>query len=213
MTDNDTNSAPPHGAGRRRARLSMVLVLAMFAVPLIVAALAITVFPDWKPETTTNNGDLIQPVRLLPAFDLETLQGKTIDETFFRGKWTILYLARGACERPCVEQLYNIRQIRLAQGGKNIDRLRRLMVWNTNGVSDAQRKELQTHFPGQVIVPAGDEKALLQAFVLDEQDPLAADRIYLVDPLGNLMMKYEPGEEPRGMIKDLEKLLKYSGLG
>jgi hypothetical protein len=135
-----------------------------------------------------------------------------IDEIFFRGKWTILYLANGACERPCVEQLYNIRQIRLAQG-KNIDRLRRLMLWNVNGVSEAQRKELQEHFPGQVIVPAGDEKALLQAFVLDEQDPLTADRIYLVDPLGNLMMKYEPGKEPRGMIKDLEKLLKYSGLG
>jgi cytochrome oxidase Cu insertion factor (SCO1/SenC/PrrC family) len=190
----------------------MVLVLMMFAAPLIVAALAITLFPDWKPETTTNNGDLVQPVRKLPAFNLESVQGKAIDETFLRGKWTILYLAKGACERPCVEQLYNIRQIRLAQG-KNIDRLRRLMLWDTAGVTEAQRQELQEHFPGQVIVPAGDQKALLQSFALDEQEPLEANRIYLIDPLGNLMMKYDPGEEPRGMIKDLEKLLKYSGLG
>ena len=212
MTQNDNNVVPPHGASQRRARLSMVLVLAMFAVPLIIAALVVVVFPDWKPGATTNKGDLIKPVRLLPAFNFETLQGKMIDETFFRGKWTILYLAEGACERPCVEQLYNIRQIRLAQG-KNIDRLQRLMLWSEDTVSDEKKVELQTHFPGQVIAPAGGETALLQAFVLDKQDPLTADRVYLVDPLGNLIMKYEPGVEPQGMIKDLEKLLKYSGLG
>lgn len=199
-------------AGRRHARLSMVLVLALFAAPLILAWLAITVFPDWKPKTATNHGDLIQPVRPLPAFKLETIQGTPVDETFLRGKWTILYVAKGVCDRPCVEQLYNIRQIRLAQG-KNIDRLQRLMLWNTEGVSDGQRQELQAHFPGQVIAPVADAEALLRVFSLDEQSPLAAGRVYLVDPLGNLMMKYEPDEEPRGAIKDLEKLLKYSGLG
>ncbi len=212
MSHNKSNTVPPQDAGRRRARISMVLVLVIFAAPLILATLVITVFPDWKPETTTNHGDLVQPVRKLPAFNLETQQGKEIDETFLRGKWTILYLAKGACTKPCVEQLYNIRQIRLAQG-KNIDRLRRLMLWDMEGVSEAQRQELQAHFPGQVIAPAAGEEVLLQTFDLDGQDPLVANRIYLVDPLGNLMMKYDPGEAPRGMIKDLEKLLKYSGLG
>jgi len=207
------NAVSQDKSGQRRARLSMVLVLAIFAAPLLLAWLAISVFPDWKPENTTNRGDLIQPVRPLPAFKLVTLQGKSIDETFLRGKWTILYLAEGACERPCVEQLYNIRQIRLAQG-KNIDRLQRLMLWNGKGVSEGQRQELQAHFPGQLIAPVGEqEEALLRVFTLDEKDPFAAGRIYLVGPLGNLMMKYEPGEEPQGMIKDLEKLLKYSGLG
>lgn len=192
----------------------MLLVLALFAAPLIIATLAITLFPDWRPKTTTNYGDLVKPVRKLPAFSLKTLQGKPVDETFLRGKWTMLYLARGACERPCVEQLYNIRQIRLAQGD-NIRRLQRLMLWQADGVSHARQVELQQHFPGQVIVPlvTGDAKALLQDFVLDEQEPLLANRVYLVDPLGNLMMKYEPGGKHRGMIKDLEKLLKYSGLG
>lgn len=190
----------------------MVLVLVMFAAPLVLAWLAITVFPNWKPKNTTNYGDLIQPVRPLPAFDLETLQGISIDKTFLRGKWTILYLAKGTCERPCVEQLYNIRQIRLAQG-KNIDRLQRLMLWEVEGGGGGRRQELQAHFPGQVIAPVGGEETLLQVFSLDEQGPFAAGRVYLVDPLGNLMMKYDPDEEPRGMIKDLEKLLKYSGLG
>ncbi|VAW77292.1 hypothetical protein MNBD_GAMMA15-260 [hydrothermal vent metagenome] len=212
MNESDNNTAVQKGKGQRRARISMLLVLGLFALPMTLAVLVITLFPDWKPDTTTNNGDLVQPVRKLPAFQLQPLKGEPIDETFLRGKWTILYLAKGECDRACVEQLYNIRQIRLTQG-KNIDRLRRLMLWSDEGVSDAKRQELQTHFPGQVIAPAGDKAALLQAFSLDEQDPLTANRIYLVDPLGFLMMKYDPGEKPQGMIKDLEKLLKYSGLG
>jgi len=212
MAEHDKNTVPHNASGQRRARISMLLVLGLFAAPLILAVLVITVFPDWKPKTTNNNGDLVQPVRKLPAFELQTLKGKVIDETFLRGKWTMLYLAKGECNKPCVEQLYNIRQIRLAQG-KNIDRLRRLMLWSDEGVSDVKQQELQTHYPGQVIAPAGDKAALLQVFSLDEQDPLTANRIYLIDPLGNLMMKYDPGKKPRGMIKDLEKLLKYSGLG
>ncbi len=210
MTETETNPDPDKG--RRRARISMVLILGLFAAPLILAVLVLTVFPDWKPDVTNNNGDLVQPVRKLPPFELQPLEGEPIDETFLRGKWTILYLAKGDCDRPCVEQLYNIRQIRLAQG-KNIDRLRRLMLWSDAGVSAAKRQELQAHFPGQVIAPAGDKAALLQVFSIDEQDPLTANRIYLVDPLGNLMMKYDPGEKPQGMIRDLGKLLKYSGLG
>lgn len=198
--------------GLRRARLSLALVLVMFAAPLILAWLVFTVFPDWKPGTTTNHGDLIQPVRPMPDFELETLQGTAIDGTFLRGKWTILYLAKGACDRPCIKQLYNIRQIRLAQG-QNIDRLQRLMLWNVEGVSDGQRQELRAHFPGQVIAPMADAEALLGVFNLDERNPFAAGRVYLVDPLGNLMMKYEADAEPGGVIKDLEKLLKYSGLG
>lgn len=206
------NTDSPDNPGRRRARLSMVLVLAMFAAPLGLAWLALSVFPHWKPENTTNHGDLVQPVRPLPAFELVTLQQKSIDETFLRGKWTMLYLAEGACDRPCVDQLYNIRQIRLAQG-KNIDRLQRLMLWSEKGVSDGMREELKAHFPGQLIAPVKGEESLLQVFELDERDPFTAGRIYLIDPLGNLMMKYESDMEPKGMIKDLEKLLKYSGLG
>ena len=56
-------------------------------------------------------------------------------------------------------------------------------------------------------------KTLLEVFDIDERLALEAGRIYLVDPLGNLMMSYQPEDEPRGMIKDLERLLKYSGLG
>ena len=123
-------------------------------------------------------------------------------------------LPQGACAEQCVSQLYNLRQVRLAQG-KNIDRVQRLMLWDGVDVGPEKRAELLEHFPGQVIalMPGQAPAALVETFVLDDQDPMRAGRVYLIDPLGNLMMNYQPGDEPRGMIKDLERLLKYSGLG
>ena len=208
------NAVSQDPGARRRSRLWLIFVLGVFAAPLAIAWLILGVFPDWAPKGKVNHGELVTPARPLPSFQLQTLSGEALDETFFRGKWTIVYLAQGSCDRPCVERLYNIRQVRLAQG-KNIDRLQRLLLWKDVGISAEQRSELQEHFPGQVIVALGDQgaMALLETFELDAKQPLDAGRIYVVDPLGHLMMSYEPGDEPRGMIKDLERLLKYSGLG
>lgn len=201
-------------APRRRSRLSLLLLLGVFAAPVVLAWLAFYVFPDWRPTGTVNHGELITPLRPLPPFQLQTLSGDTVDETFVRGKWTLVYLHQGGCGEACVEQLYNLRQVRLAQG-KNIDRVQRLMLWQAAAGASQQRAELAEHFPGQVIAPWNGQAAapLLQVFAVDEQDPLQGGRVYLVDPLGNVMMSYPPGTDPRGMIKDLERLLKYSGLG
>ncbi len=208
------NAVSHDPAARRRSRLSLVFLLGMFAAPFALAWLVLGVFPEWAPKGKTNHGDLVEPVRPLPAFQLKTLSGEAVDETFFRGRWTIVYLAQGNCDSRCVEQLYNIRQVRLAQG-KNIDRLQRLLLWKDQGISAEKRSELKAHFPGQVIVPLDDPGApqLLKTFALDAKQPLDAGRVYLVDPMGYLMMSYEPEDEPRGMIKDLERLLKYSSLG
>ena len=203
----------PDGAARTRARASLLIIFGMFAAPVVLAWLLFFGFPEWVPTATSNHGTLIEPIRPLPAFRLQNLSGDNVDAGFLKGKWTFVYLHEGDCDSSCVQQLYKIRQVRLTQG-KNIDRLQRLMLWQAGSVDKERRDELQQHFPGQVtaILP-GEESTLLQAFSVDGQTALGLDRIYLVDPLGNLMMLYEPGSEPRGMIKDLERLLKYSGLG
>lgn len=200
-------------AARTRARASLLIIFGMFAAPVVLAWLLFFGFPEWVPTATTNHGMLIKPFRPLPAFQLQSLSGDNIDASFLQGKWTFIYLHEGACDNSCVQQLYKMRQVRLTQG-KNIDRLQRLMLWEAGGVEEGRRNELQQHFPGQVtvVLPGGDGE-LLGAFDADGRAPLGQERIYLADPLGNLMMLYEPGSEPRGMIKDLERLLKYSGLG
>ncbi len=203
----DTTTAPS-----TRKRLSLVVLFSIFLAPVVLAALIFYVFPEWRPTGTINKGQLVEPVRPLPAFNVNTLGGETIDETFLRGKWTFVYLNKGPCDKACVERLYTIRQVRLAQG-KNIDRLQRLMFWDSAGTDAGQQSTLQENFPGQVMVPVAEADPVLEVFAIDERAALEAGRIYLADPLGNLMMSYEPDDAPRGMIKDLERLLKYSGLG
>jgi len=201
-------------ASLARSRASMLLVISLFAAPVVLAWSIFYLFPDLMEGETVNNGVLVSPVRALPAFKAATMTDGDIDETFLRGKWTFVFLAQGKCDEPCVQQLYNIRQARLTQG-KNIGRLQRLMFWETGDIDPAQQAELQAHFPGQTIVKLADSEAqpLGTVFTLDGNDPYTAMRIYLVDPLGNLMMYYEADDEPRGIVKDLQRLLKYSGLG
>lgn len=208
------NAAGQVSVSRARSRLSLLLIIVLFAAPVAVAWLVFYVFPDWRPSGTSNHGALVVPVRPLPTMSLRTAGGDTLDNSYFRGKWTLLYIARGRCDSHCVHRLYKLRQVRLAQG-KNIDRLQRLMLWDVDGAAAGEPQDLQAKFPGQAVaLLAGPQRqALVEAFVLDDKDPLRAGRLYLVDPLGNLMMDYEPDAEPRGMIKDLERLLKYSGLG
>ena len=197
-----------------RSRASLLLVISLFAAPVVLAWTIFYLFPDLMEGETVNHGTLVTPVRALPAFSVVTGKGKSIDQTFLRGKWTLVYLAQGRCDEICIRQLYNIRQARLTQG-KNIDRLQRLMFWKGKDLDEAKRAELQEHFPGQAMASLDEQETqgLAAVFSLDGNDPFAAKRIYLVDPLGNLMMYYEAGDDPRGIVKDLQRLLKYSGLG
>jgi cytochrome oxidase Cu insertion factor (SCO1/SenC/PrrC family) len=197
---------------RRRSRASLLVVLALFAAPVLIAWSLFYIFPEWMPSSTSNHGDLVQPARPLPAFKLDTVSGDAVDQTFLRGKWNYVYLHEGECDSVCVEQLYKVRQLRLAHG-KDIDRMQRLMLWQAHAVSPEARAELQSHFPGQVFALVPENSELVSAFSIDAAVPLSAGRIYLVDPLGNLMMSYQPDAEPRGIIKDMHRLLKYSGLG
>lgn len=197
-----------------RSRLALVLLFVIFAAPVILAWLVFYVFPEWQPSGTTNRGQLVEPVRPLPAFQLETVANGTIDETFLRGKWTLVYWLGGSCDEECMQQLFTLRQVRLAQG-KNIDRLQRLMLWAEQDAGGAGMDAVQQHYPGLVVAPAiaAEQSHLLGVFAVDGADVLTARRAYLIDPLGNLMMFWQPGDDPAGIIKDLEKLLKWSGLG
>lgn len=208
------SNAVPEKNSTTRSRIWLLILASLFLAPVILAWLVFYVFPEWQPQGTINNGELVQPVRPVPAFQLQSLDGKSLDETFFRGKWTFVSLLQGDCDEACVKQLYTIRQIRLTQG-KNIDRLQRLLFWRGSPPSIAALHSLQEKYPGLVILPLTGEyaQAIPQVFQIDDTNPLKSNDYYLVDPLGNLMMRYPADSEPKGVIKDLHRLLKYSGLG
>lgn len=188
--------------GVKRGRLTLILIFAFFALPM-GAAWLMNFGGDWAPGASTNHGTLVQPVRPVDATGLVDPTGNALDPDLFRGEWTLVYRLTGDCEATCRQVLYVLRQVRLAQG-KNIDRVHRLLLLDTTQTPQWVG-EVQEHYPGLLIaqpVNAGGA----------DRFP-AAGRIYLVDPLGNQMMEYAPDADPRGMIKDLERLLRISYVG
>ena len=175
----------------RRGRLKLVLIGALFALP--VAAGWIAYLTGKVPGRTSNYGTLLSP-RPIASAPLAAL----------RGKWVLVTFDGGACGAQCERKLYYLRQVRRAQG-KDMNRVERLWLL-TDGV--APKGELLAAIEGTRIARAGAGDAA--AFAAGNA---ASDHIYLVDPLGNLMLRFERDPDPAKMVKDLERLLKYSSFG
>ena len=168
-----------------RPALKVAAIFALCAAPLGLGWLAYQ--ERWISGRTANYGELLAPRPL--AGPLAPL----------RGKWVLVTLDASACGARCERKLYIVRQVRRAQG-KNAERVERLWLLTDGGTP---RAELLAALDGSRIATA--DTALASAF--------PGDDIYLVDPLGNLMMRFPAEPEPKRMIQDLERLLKYSSFG
>jgi len=181
-----------------RARRTLIALIAVCVLPVAASYFA---FYVWKPESRMNFGTLVSPTPL-PAAPLVDLNGVSVERDALKGTWTYLVVAPSDCDAACQNALYLTRQVRTAQA-KEMDRVAR--VWL---VSDAQRPDatlLAEHEGLRVLMADG---AWRNRFLPDGQP-----RVWLVDPQGNVMMRYPDALEAKGMLKDLARLLKYSQQG
>ena len=206
-------------AGRRRqrgfvsSRQALVLLGLLFLAPVFVAwIMHMSAEHGWRPGGTTNKGVLIQPPRplTLPA-GLVGGAGEPLSGHFPGGKWTLIYIGDSACGAVCRARLEAMRSIRTALG-ENMRRVQRLFL-ATGGADDTGLQRVRTDYPDMLSVrlSAGQAAELAPMFAVEGAAGVGA--IYLVDPLGNLMMYYRPEADPRDVIQDLQRLLKYSHIG
>lgn len=188
-----------NGAPRRNTTLWLIVALA--AAPVAASYLF---YYFWPPTRTVNYGALIEP-RPLPDPPLALADGTPFQFSRLKGKWVLVSVDSGRCEERCERKLLYMRQLRLTQG-KEMERVERAWL-----ISDeaAPRPDALVPFPGTWVVRAAGT-ALLDAFPAPRA---AADHIYVVDPLGNLMMRFPSDPEPGRMIKDLSRLLRASRIG
>lgn len=193
---------------RRKSRLILVLLAVMFAGPLL-AATWLYANPDvFTPGGMTNEGELITPTRAVDFPVLAEAAGGAFGIAELRGKWTLVHVAGDACDEACQTALVNTRQIRLALG-HNIDRVQRVYLFGgSETVVDPD--QMRGEHPDLHLV-TGDEDQLEAA--RNELGPDARGSIYLLDPLGHLVLRYAPDFEARGMLKDVRKLLRISQVG
>src|SRR5512134_62600 len=173
----------------RRGRRQLLLLAALFFVPLAVAFWMYYGPTGWRPSGDASKGDLVDPARPLAALALTTADGTQTSPDFLRGKWSMVYVGDGLCDDRCRKALYLMRQSRIALN-KDMDRVQRVFL-----VTDrcCDRGFLAQEHPDLIVALVEDPQSarLLEPFPTYDNVPLAsAGRIYLVDPLGNLLMSY-----------------------
>jgi cytochrome oxidase Cu insertion factor (SCO1/SenC/PrrC family) len=196
---------------QRRQRRTLILLVLIFAAPFTLAWLLFNYTQFGRGGASTSHGQLINPPRQLADFPL-TDPGNAQAAAHLYGKWNLVYLVDGECGRRCEQNLYRLRQIRLAQG-KHAHRIQRVLLDLGPGHVSLSSRQLRD-YAGQLLADPEDAAALLIRFRLARGDePLKAGRTYIVDPRGFLMMSYEADADPTGIIDDLHHLLRYSGVG
>ncbi|MBB5370537.1 MULTISPECIES: cytochrome C oxidase subunit I [unclassified Janthinobacterium] len=192
---------------QKSGRLKLLAVIAVCAFPIVASYLTYYVI---KPTGRNNYGALIDP-RLHPIpeaqLNVTELDGKASPLAQFKGKWILLQTGPSDCQDACQKQLFAMQQLRLMQG-KEMERIER--VWL---VTDAQPLEtmIMREFDGTNMLRVNSDA--LKAWLPVEAGDRAQDHLYLIDPLGNLMMRFPKDADPGKVKKDIAKLLKASAIG
>jgi hypothetical protein len=185
-------NAPPQHRNRR----TLYLLMLLFFGPLLVS-FALYYGSSWRPAVQTQHGELYTPARPLPQAP------KSLQE-----EWSLVYVGDAACDEACRETLVFGRQVRLSLN-QEMARVRRVLLSTAPVAGD--NEYLATEHAGLVIEDVSDGSAatLLAQFAPEER----ANSLFVVDPRGNLVMRYDARQEPKGLLTDLKKLLKLSHIG
>ena len=198
---------------RLSPRLALLIIAALFFLPLVLAWLMYTGTIEFQPHSTRNLGRLVQPPVPLDwsGAQLDEAGRPTIGAAF-EGHWLILHAVPRPCDNSCLQQVTDLRQIHRASGRQQ-SRIRIALLHEFRDAGDAA--ELQEIYGEFRLIedPEGQVWRILDR-VATGGEPAAATRgsTYLVDPLGNIMLFYAAGYDPNDLKSDLKRLLTWSKL-
>jgi hypothetical protein len=185
-------------------RFNMLLVLLACAAPVVASY--ITYY--WvRPEARRNFGELIQPTRAIPRIEAERLDGTKMVLTELKGQWLLVSVAGAACDAACQQHLYLQRQILVGLGK---ERPRTEWLWLVNDKAQVPKSLLPALEEATVL--RIDPQALAQ-WLQPEANKKLEDHLYMVDPMGEWMMRFPAQLNTEGALKakrDMERLLRAS---
>lgn len=210
-----SEQAPVSPTQIRKNRLLLLLLLATFIVPFVVGDLAYKL--GWYQGGETNLGTLIEPPVAFADFQARKLDGVVQTAAFAKGSWWLLYVMPAHCEAACRNRLFQMRQVRKALG-KEADRVQPLLV--LTAPLTAETEALLAQEFGEFVRLEASADTLNVALARVVPNPAEAGQLYIMDPMGWLMLTYAPeADEKTSVIKaedilqDIKKLLKASRIG
>ncbi len=199
---------------RNKNRRSMILLATLFILPMLAAWFVLRNINTFMPSGTQNYGDLIHPARPLATFSLQQKDGTAFGVKEMRGKWNVIYFGGNDCTKVCQEALSKVHQARLGQGAE-MHRVRDLYIDIDSGPISNKTAEFLKSVPDFSVLngSAAEITRLLAQFKATGVSPTEAGRLFIIDPHANIMMTYKKTSYVRDLLKDLERLLKYSQIG
>ncbi len=211
--NDSVNPQQPGPKQVRNARIKLVALLSVFLLPFIAAIITHSLYRDSGELSTSSYGELILPAVPLTAFSLRDSRTQTpVDLSWLKRHWTLVYLVDDDCAEVCQQNIYHMRQIHAALG-KEAHRVQRLAV-----VRDVPPviAFIGTEYPN-LSVSTGDVDSLAvfsrQLETAVSGLPVQQNSLYLIDPLGNLMMRFPADINPKGILKDIKRALRASRIG
>jgi hypothetical protein len=198
---------PPEANAERRTRhgrLKMLLVLAVCAAPVIASYFTYFVI---RPQGRTNYSELIDPQRPIARLPLRDLRGAPVSAESLKGQWLLLVVSGGACSARCENYLFLQRQLRETLGREK-DRVDK--VWLVTDDEAIRPEVLQAVTPGNAETILRVPRAELARWLVPGDGLRLEDHLYLVDPMGNWMMRTPVDPQPARVKSDVEKLLRAS---
>ncbi len=200
-------------------RAALVIIAALFVVPLVLAWLMYSGTIQYQPGSTRNLGELVRPAvpvdwsLAVPVPGGENSPVRPPPEQAFERHWVILHAIEAPCGERCLETVTGLRQVHRASGRQQ-GRIR-LALMLPEGSPESVAAELGSLYgPFRLLTDPGGEirRAMDTAAARSAPDPDLAGSTYLVDPLGHIMMYYAAGSDPNHLKKDLKRLLTWSKL-
>ncbi len=189
-----------------RSNRTLWILIASFAIPMIAAYVYYFLGDDFSRG---NNGKLISPMINIESLSLTDEAGQLKSKDELTHKWKMLYVVGSACDAICSEKLYLMRQMNKALG-KNAHRFQHMLI-HTDKMSEEFDQLIKSEHTAAL--HSYTSKDTLSQALNDIDKDLTSNSIYIMDPLGNIMMQYSPDITPKQILKDLKRLLKISRIG
>lgn len=196
----------------RLGRTKLLVIVGIVFIPLTLASVMYFYFPQLAPSGTTNEGTFILPPIQLTDLEVEGLKAE---------KWTLIFIGDGQCDDDCRAPLYMARQIHIAMG-KNINRVGRIYLVTGGPLQPEFASYLKTSMPKMVAYPAdrnklrahfGSEILKTESIGANKMGIDISQLVFLMDPLGNIILYYTHDKIGKPLQKDLKRLLKLSQIG
>ncbi len=205
--DSQVSNKPVNKDNQKKGRLMALSMSVFFLVPILVVILMVKF--NWKPESGNSLGQLVTPARLIvtPA-ELKTSDNQLVTSDFWKDKWSLVYVA-DQCDGACESKLHDMRQIHVSLY-KDMARAQRILI-----TSQANVAKYKAMYPELLVINQTEAARdnLSEQFNMLNESATQANRLYLVDALGHIMMSYPSAAKPANIRKDIAQLLRYSWAG